>query len=156
MSADQLNLMEHEGMSIASHCKTHSFLTSLDPCQTSNELHESKAVLEAILAKTIHFVSFPGGRYNKTVIECARQAGYSGLFSSEPFGFKPLDFSSFLVGRFMVKKSTSLKRLAELVSPGKGIIVRERCIYFGKSTLKKIVPMLVYKNIWNIYIRNGQ
>jgi len=153
MSADQLKLMEEEGMSIESHCKTHSFLSSLDPGQASLELHASKATLERILGKTVNFVSFPGGRYNKMVIERALQAGYSGLFSSEPFGFKALDFSSFLAGRSMVKKGTGLKRLQELISARKSTIFRERCLYFGKSALKRVTPESVYKKLWNMYIR---
>ena len=153
MSADQLKLMESEGISIESHCKTHTFLTSLDPGRASHELHESRAVLEAILGKKVDFVSFPGGRYNKMVIECAANAGYAGLFSSKPFDLKTLNSSTFLIGRSMVKRHLGLNRLGHMVSLKASTVIRERSAYFVKFALKKIIPVQIYKGIWDRYIK---
>lgn len=155
MNKEQLKTMELEGMSVESHCKTHSFLNKLEPDQVFYELSDSKATLDSMLAKPVRFVSFPGGRYNKMVMECARKAGYDALFSSAPFDLKKLDSSVFLIGRSMVKSNLGLKRLDRLVSVKTGIVTWEKSAYFAKFALKKLLPAGIYKKIWDIYSSRG-
>lgn len=88
MTAGQLRNLKKEGMSVQSHAKSHFFLDEMDNGEIHRELGESKERLESIIADKIKFLSFPGGRYNRSVVNAAKKFNYSALFSSHPFQFK--------------------------------------------------------------------
>ena len=77
---EQLLIMQQEGLNIGSHTITHPILTSISNEQLTNELSESKCVIERMLNIEIKGICYPNGMPNDVstvVIETAKNSGYS-------------------------------------------------------------------------------
>ena len=66
------------------------------------ELETSKKLHENILNKQINSLCFPGGKFNKKVIEIATKMGYPNLYASIP-GFYFDQFSTGIIKRSLVQ-----------------------------------------------------
>lgn len=77
LSIDQLKKMQQKGMEIASHTCSHPDLTTLSYSGQLEELQQSKAALESILADKITSFAYPYGRYNQDTIKAVKHAGYT-------------------------------------------------------------------------------
>ncbi len=71
-------------VTFGSHGMNHRDLTRLSHEKLIYELKHSRIKLEEITGQEIKYISYPFGRYNDTVIEQARQAGYSAAFCGVP------------------------------------------------------------------------
>ncbi len=76
LSWDDVALMHGRQVGYGSHTVHHYDLPDLSIFQIDYELRESRRVLESRLVETISSVAYPSGRYNQTVVERARAAGY--------------------------------------------------------------------------------
>ncbi len=79
------------------------------------ELVESKAILERELGKPVDYFAWPGGWYNKALIEMAKQAGYRALFTAEAGGVRP-GRDVYRTYRFMVNGACPLHVFKRTVS----------------------------------------
>ena len=82
ITSSQLLEMRHAGMSIGSHTLTHRRLTSLDKTDLTAELALSKQALEELLGTPVECIAYPGGSYNETVLQAAKNAGYKIGFTT--------------------------------------------------------------------------
>jgi peptidoglycan/xylan/chitin deacetylase (PgdA/CDA1 family) len=153
MSTHQLRTLEEEGMSIQSHAKTHSFLDEMGVSEICHELEQSKRTLEGILGKKVSFISVPGGRYNRKVIECARKLGYSSVFCSTPFHLRKFD-GIYVIGRHIIKYSWGRTDFEKIISIGTFGKAKYIAGYIGKYLLKKILGNKTYYFIWKKYIES--
>ncbi|HUQ85829.1 MAG TPA: polysaccharide deacetylase family protein [Candidatus Limnocylindrales bacterium] len=76
-----LNLSEiaslyNSGFEIGSHSNTHSNLSTLETKSLDNEILGSKKLLEKTLGITIKYFAYPRGKYNSTVVQKVKKAGY--------------------------------------------------------------------------------
>ncbi|MBT7617049.1 MAG: polysaccharide deacetylase family protein [Calditrichaeota bacterium] len=78
LNLEQLKVLIRAGWVIGSHTVTHRALTNLSDLEIKHELSESKKQLEALFNIQVDWVSFPFGRYNKRILEIAREIGYKG------------------------------------------------------------------------------
>lgn len=151
MKLEQLKTLKKIGMSIQSHTKTHPFLDEMKIDEVYQELDQSKKVLEDILGKRISFLSFPGGRFNKNVINCAKKLNYSAMFCSIPYYFKKYN-DIYLIGRYTMKyssKKIDFEKIINLNTIGK---TRLKVSYYGKYFMKKVLGNNVYYFFWRKYI----
>ena len=72
----QLRRLAAEGWEIGSHSVTHRDLRLLTKKQTWHELRYSKDLLENKLQRPVEVISYPFGRFDSKIIECAKKAGY--------------------------------------------------------------------------------
>ena len=90
-----------------------------------NELEESKREIENHLCKQVDFICWPGGGYNQTVLDFARQAGYKAwtLASSDNTPFRNVPESD----QQQVKRIASFSRFS-----GSGVLshVQTNARYF--------------------------
>jgi peptidoglycan/xylan/chitin deacetylase (PgdA/CDA1 family) len=80
---DNLRELERGGVSVQSHGVSHHWFSRLDLPQQIEELHRSKAVLEAGLGKRVELFAFPysdGGQDSGAVETALQQAGYRAAF----------------------------------------------------------------------------
>lgn len=82
-SPEVLELSNTAGMIVGSHGVTHRFFNDMTPDEALNELKESKALLETLTNHPCESMSFPGGRYNKSVLNQMKSAGYTQWFGSD-------------------------------------------------------------------------
>jgi len=86
LSIDQIKeLASSDLVTIASHSMTHPDLTCLSLEKLRYEITESKKVLEDLTGVEITNFSYPFGRFNSTVIEEVKRAGYKMAFCGVPF-----------------------------------------------------------------------
>lgn len=84
MSASEVReLSENKGMIVGSHGVTHRFFNDMTSDEALNELTESKVLLETLTKHPCESMSFPGGRYNKGVLDQMSGAGYTQWFGSD-------------------------------------------------------------------------
>jgi peptidoglycan/xylan/chitin deacetylase (PgdA/CDA1 family) len=85
LSAEQLKaLLPNDLVTIGSHTVTHPNLLKVDEDQARHEFRQSKADLEEILGRKVDVFSFPHGAYNTRLLELAKEAGYSRVFTIDP------------------------------------------------------------------------
>jgi len=77
LSWDRIRELSRIGFEIGSHTVHHPDLTKLDERTLMNELHRSKTDIENRIHKTVRFISFPFGRYDKRVVQACRETGYA-------------------------------------------------------------------------------
>ncbi len=74
---DNLREMRDAGMTIASHSRSHPFLTKItDPSVLWNEIDGSKQTLEKHLGITVTEFAYPFGQYNDAIVALVKKAGY--------------------------------------------------------------------------------
>jgi peptidoglycan/xylan/chitin deacetylase (PgdA/CDA1 family) len=70
------------GISFQSHTCNHPDLTALADSEVLKELQESKTKIEDILGAPVKYLSYPFGRYNRTVMQLAEKAGYRAAYAA--------------------------------------------------------------------------
>jgi peptidoglycan/xylan/chitin deacetylase (PgdA/CDA1 family) len=101
-SAERLQQLPAELISVGSHTLTHPRLPSLAEGNARRELSESRIKLEQLLARPVKTFSFPYGDFNAQLVEWCRDTGYERVFTTLPvIAFS--DPEEFAVGRVSVE-----------------------------------------------------
>ncbi|MBN1782094.1 polysaccharide deacetylase family protein [bacterium] len=95
LSWEEVKALSKLGFEIGSHTVHHPDLTRIPCSLLERELIESKEQLENEIGKSVQMISFPFGRYNDSVIDACKSAGYRhgcGFWirkkSDQPFVFE--------------------------------------------------------------------
>lgn len=76
------------GWEVGSHSLRHAYLPALAPDELREDLLRSREILEQNLQIPIRHLSFPFGRGNERVLDCALRAGYESVATlGQEFGF---------------------------------------------------------------------
>ena len=84
-TAEDIRQLPKELISVGSHTLSHPKLPSLSQAEAKRELCESRRKLESLLGYPITTFSFPWGAFNRNLVECCREAGYTRVFTTLPF-----------------------------------------------------------------------
>lgn len=85
VSSEELKNIIDKGHQVASHGHSHRFFTELNLEEIKQEVTRSCQRLKEILGKEVTDLSFPGGRFNDSVIKILASTGkIQQLWSSEP------------------------------------------------------------------------
>ncbi len=91
---NELRELSAAGWEIGSHSMRHAYLPALAPEALREDLLRSREILEQNLQIPIRHLSFPFGRGNERVLECARQCGYDSVATlGQEFSFNKKDFA---------------------------------------------------------------
>ena len=155
VSTMQLAQMKDAGMSIESHSHTHRFLSDLNPDDLRDELETSRRILEDRLHAEARFISCPGGRYSRKVLEAALDTGYSGVCTSAP------GLNNFVRGeppraldRFLVSATTPLETFAKIVGGDRRFVGAQVRRHRAKSLVKSLLGNRTYDRLWRRYRRD--
>ena len=77
-------LSNNQLVTIGSHSITHPRFTELSAEEAAFEFQRSREDLERITGRRVSLFSFPHGEHNERLLEQARQAGYSDVFTVNP------------------------------------------------------------------------
>jgi len=100
MSVEQLlEISKMELAEIGSHSVSHKDLTTIDENDARREIAESKNMLEKMLNVEILAFSYPYGKYSRTHVTYAKEAGYMRTYSIEP---RVASLEGYVNGRFSV------------------------------------------------------
>ncbi len=98
LDADELRRLPADTVTVGSHTLTHPRLTELAEGDARRELVESREVLERLLGRRVTLLSLPHGDFDAKVLDLAREAEYSRVFTVSPSLAEPGD-GAFLAGR---------------------------------------------------------
>ena len=84
LSWDDVQTLRPDGIAFGSHTVSHRMLTQIDPAAVTEELTESRRVLEQRLNAPVRLLAYPNGNHTVDTCERARQAGYELAFTTIP------------------------------------------------------------------------
>jgi peptidoglycan/xylan/chitin deacetylase (PgdA/CDA1 family) len=119
----QVRELSDAGFEIGCHSMTHAYLTDLNPEQLQREIGEAKGRLEEMIDRPVHHFSCPGGRWNPTVAEVARRAGYHSVTTSRIAVNRPQS-NRFELARVVVMRDVALPVFQDLCR-GRGLWQRQ-------------------------------
>ena len=128
----QVRELADAGFEIGSHGMTHAYLSDLGADALRFELAESRSVLEDLSARPVVHLSCPGGRWNRTVADTARDCGYLSVCDSRPVG-NTAATDAFRLGRFAITKATSAADVGCLARDGTLGSMRWRSLALGAA-----------------------
>jgi hypothetical protein len=144
---DDLKMLQGTGHAVQSHGWSHKFLTFCSDAELAHELQASKKSLEDNLGSAVEEISVPGGRCNSRVILACVAAGYRRVYVSEPWVQTSIEGVE-VIGRFMVRRSTTLAELKKIVVKDRSALRKLRL----RSQLREgIVGLLgdsLYHKLW--------
>jgi len=113
----------------------------------AHELRASKQSLEENLGSAVEEISVPGGRWNRRVLQACAAAGYRRVYISDPWVKTEISGMKVL-GRFMVRRTTTIGELKKIVAKDPGTLRKLRL----RSQLREgVVNMLgdsLYHRLW--------
>lgn len=81
MNWEQLRELNRQGYDIESHTLTHKELPLQSDETVNVELISSKRIIEKKLAKKVDFLAYPGGAFDRRIMDFSRIAGYRAAFT---------------------------------------------------------------------------
>jgi len=150
-----LREMRESGMSIQSHGHHHVFLTDLARVGLNDELSESKSLIETKLGFPVDFISFPGGRFNKSILDRVKGAGYKGVFTSIPSSRQRFDRGLYIFNRYLITSDISQKGVEFLVTDNAFYMRKNYFKYRLAGFLKTLLGNRLYHLIWTVVVKGG-
>lgn len=152
LTSAQLVEMKNAGMSIESHSHTHRFLSDLNDAELRGELEISRRILEDCIQSDVRFISCPGGRYSRRVLDTALDVGYFAVCTSVP-GLNDLVKGQppKTLNRFLVSATTQLDTFAKIVSSDEDFLRGEILRHRTKSMIKGLLGNDLYYKLWQRY-----
>lgn len=152
LTREHLREMKQGGLSIESHSHTHRFLDDLDAAELDEELATSRRALEDCIGSEVRYLSCPGGRYNRRVLDTAPAAGYYGVCTSVP-GMNHTAGGRWpkALNRFLISATTSLETFAKIASGERNFVRREVLRDRAKTAAKGLLGNQLYHALWQRY-----
>lgn len=126
LSKEQIRSLDARGHIIGTHSCTHP--SRFNECSWEQQVHEWKVsvqTLSDVLGKKVTTASVPGDTYNLQLAKAAAHAGIQYLFTSEPKVITSRVNGCFIVGRYLMKKTTSPETAAAIAAGDP--VLRLRC-----------------------------
>lgn len=144
---DELKALRDTGHSVQSHGWSHKFLTFCSDEELKHELSASKQFLENKLETAVQEISVPGGRWDKRVIKACAHAGYKRVYVSDPW-IAPTLFGVELIGRFMVRRTTTIAELQKIVQRDRTALWKLRVRSQLRQGIAGLVGDGLYHRVW--------
>ena len=154
MGWDQLRKLAFLGMEIGSRGISPESLMILGKDELAEELSQAKRLLEEKLGVPIQALAAPGGHWNGTVAEAARQTGYNALWISTP-GTNGLETHAFGLRRLTVRRPFSAQQVVALVDgwePAFWWAARQQVTI---RTLKRVLGVYWYEQLKRRVVPNA-
>lgn len=116
MNSHDLQDLARAGMDIGGHSVTHPNLAKLSLEQLQIELGDCKQKLQDDLGIEVRHFAYPGGRFNRIVLEQCEQAGYQSAVCSIGWG-RNTELSRYRLFRETLDASSSLLRNTLKLNP---------------------------------------
>lgn len=147
MSWQQLRTIKSLGHQIGSHALSHTMLSHCSASELEKELQGSKDLLESKLSGAVRSISLPGGRYNKRVVEACQRAGYSRVYTSDPYSRRVGDLP--LIGRTTVHNQMDARYIYDLMTRKRSLVVKMRASFLARELAKRVLGDRIYFSCWS-------
>ena len=144
-----LEEMARHGNEIQSHSHSHPFLSSLTREEVLDELGQSRDILEQGLGHRVDRIACPGGRYNSTVLDAAREAGYRGVCTSRPgYNRREPGCEFYVFDRILMAGATPSREFQRLIARDRRALTRRLAGYHLKGGVRSILGDRLYHRVW--------
>ncbi|MFH1023646.1 MAG: polysaccharide deacetylase family protein [Planctomycetota bacterium] len=142
--------LDHAGMTIGTHGRTHRLFSHLGARELREELRSSKRELEDRLGKEVHLCALPGGAWHPDTAAAARESGYRGLLMS---GVRRhvIDSVPKIWYRFTVVRKTPLDDMEGFLLGRKVIRFRYRARAAAVALIKGVLGRKWYRTLKGSY-----
>lgn len=155
LTRDHIREMQKDGMLFGSHTSTHPYLLSLSRTEMAREILQSRTKLGDLIGSEVHHFSIPYGFYNKSLINCVKEAGYKGLIT-EDFGYyKPNTDGFKIFPRFTVKASISEQKFINIADKRKLPLLPQYCIETMLQTIKDLLGFRNYIRLKSLILKTN-
>jgi peptidoglycan/xylan/chitin deacetylase (PgdA/CDA1 family) len=144
----QVRTIQSQGHEIGSHTLSHPMLTRCSDVELENEILGSKSLLENQLGVPTRSISFPGGRYDRRVVEACQKAGYGRIYTSDPYSFS-IDGVP-LLGRTTVHNYVDLVYMRDLITSNKLLLFKMCASFATKQFAKRLLGDHLYWKLWSL------
>lgn len=135
--------LAERGHAIGSHSHTHpAYMGRLPRERLLDEWRRSREILGALLGAEPASASVPGGSLSRSVVECASEAGYEVLMTSEPTTRIRFEDGLLRVGRYGIWATTPPARAAAYVRGARRPRARLWLEWNGKKLARRASPQL--------------
>lgn len=128
---DQLLALSNDGASIGSHSRNHVRLAYCDDQYVSEEVTESKKIIESVVGQECSMFCYPEGSIDSRVEESVRDAGYQCAFTTER-GTNDVGDNVFRLKRIHLPNSASKSELLAMVSGMSQYMSDRKSQYFAR------------------------
>jgi len=146
----QLREIAAAGHEIQSHGWSHAFLTKCGLRELEHELCASRATLEDHLGVAVRSISAPGGRWDSRVLEACRRAGYTRLYTSDPWLVAREESNLLLSGRFMVRRDMKPADLRKVLTSRHSRVHILRVRHEAKRLFRSLIGDGLYEQVWRV------
>ncbi len=146
LSAGETRELHARGHIVGSHSVSHPLMISaLRKGEIDREWMGSLAALEDTLGAPVDTASVPGGYLSRTVVQAAAGAGVRRLWTSEPTRRLRMFGGMQIIGRYMIRHSTSPAQAVALAGPGSPAQVRSWLAWSTRKPIKGLLgPLYPY------------
>jgi len=136
-----------QGHEVGSHGWSHALLTQCSDAELRDELVRSKQTIEERIGQRIDAISVPGGRWNRRVLQAIRDAGYTRMYTSDPFLTRSNGQLS-LHGRINVTQNMSPADLGRILQKDFFVMASMRARHAAKACLRRMLGETAYHRLW--------
>lgn len=138
LDEDGVRELRERGHVVGSHGRTHRALTRLGDDELAAELRESKARLEEILGEEVTAIAAPGGFYDARIARAAEAAGYTDVFTSEPWASTRRVGRVQVHPRFSIVEDTPVDVVAALARRDRRAMLQARAGWEARKLARRI------------------
>jgi peptidoglycan/xylan/chitin deacetylase (PgdA/CDA1 family) len=150
MTWQQVRTIQSAGHEIGSHTLSHPMLTHCSDAELAEEIGGSKDLLESQIGAPIRSISFPGGRYNRRVVEACVKAGYSRVYTSD-LNSRNVGLIS-LTGRVSIHNYMDLTYVRDLITNDKLLLFKMRTSFVTKQFAQRLLGDCLYWELWRLIV----
>lgn len=151
VSQQQIRDILRAGHEIGSHSLSHPFLPDCSDEQLRYELRDSRRKLEDILGVGVTSISLPYGRWDRRVFRACREAGYTKVYTSDPWLPAAMREGIMSSGRLTIRNSFTTDDLHSLLT-AKGLAkLRLQAPFRVKQALRSCIGDHMYHWVWHLF-----
>jgi peptidoglycan/xylan/chitin deacetylase (PgdA/CDA1 family) len=138
------------GHEIQSHGWSHALLPRCAADDLRIELVRSKEVLEDRIGSPVDAIAIPGGAYTGAVLAACAEAGYQRVYISNPWLRPSWTRNVLVIGRLMIRNSTTTERLEALLATEKRALSLPRVAYQARRVARATLGLTLYHGLWSL------
>lgn len=119
MSKSEVIALKNQGHRIASHTKTHPFLTTLTPVQVLDEVKGSKQYLESIISQPVNYFITPYCSFNQPVTDIVKQNYTLGMRNCDDTYNTKSTFNRYNINSFPIFNTTTDSEIKAVLDKAK-------------------------------------
>jgi peptidoglycan/xylan/chitin deacetylase (PgdA/CDA1 family) len=150
MSKQHIRYLVEAGHRVGSHSCSHPFLPNCSDEQLRYEVGISKEKLQDTIGSEVTTISVPYGRWDNRVLRACREAGYTWVYTSDPWLTAAEREGVMCCGRLTVRNSFSAHHLQALLTARGLAKARLQAPFMAKQALKACIGDRIYHRLWQV------